>query len=88
MRRHDPRQDRNEAGATDLPWGNKGHAPHNAHPEKMTPSHPSSGRTAGARALETEKKSGFDFLRSKNAAIEEKKRSDFICLRSMRMKLR
>ncbi|OUI79626.1 hypothetical protein HC62_01820 [Acetobacter tropicalis] len=58
------------------------------HSPKMTSPQPSSGRTAGARALETEKKSGFDFLRSKNAAIEEKKRSDFICLHSMHMKLR
>lgn len=65
MRRHDPRQDRNEAGATDLPWGNKGHAPQKPPiPKNDTVTSPS-GRTAGARDLKAEKKSGSGFCFAK-----------------------
>ena len=87
MRRHDPRQDRNEAGATDLPWGNKGHAPHNAQLEKMTPSHRPQGAPQVQETRNQRKRAALVLLR-KNAAIEEKKPFNFICIRRVRMKLR
>lgn len=53
-------------------WGIWGHAPHNAHPEKMTPSHPSSGRTAGARAPRKRKRAALIFATQKCRDREEK----------------